>query len=60
MEIKEIWKEMIDLISNRIKEGTIRIDMCKYDLEAFVRPFFGDDDEMYDYLIDKFEVNKNG
>ena len=52
-ELFEMWKEMIDMISDRIKDGTIKIDGCKYDMEAFVRPFFGDDDDMYDYFIEK-------
>jgi len=57
-EIKKMWEEMIDQIAWRIEEGTISIDLCKYDMEALVRPFFGDDDEMYEYLSYKFETAK--
>jgi len=56
--LKDAWKEMIRQICWRIREGTIKVELCKYDEEAFVRPFFGDDEEAYAFLEESFEKVK--
>jgi len=57
-ELKFMWSEMMLNIFKRIEEGDIKIEWNKYVVESFVRPFFGDSDEMYDWLYDELDKRK--
>jgi hypothetical protein len=57
-ETFEMWKEMVRAFSkqlmdedNDFKRKFQEFAHSKYVMEAMVRPFFGDNDEAYDYWL---------